>query len=81
MLDYTSEFIADRTDHPLFISLLIMAAIFVVGGYYVESTGNDIWGAFLVIFAMMFAIIGLLGYVLSFLAKIIASYRERGSPV
>ena len=81
MLEHTREFIAERTEHPLFASLFIMAAVLVGIGFYLDATGSEVWGAFMIIFAGMFTIVGLLGYIGSYTAKFIASYRERSSSI
>lgn len=81
MLEYTREVIAERTDHPLFAALFITAVIMTVTGVWAEATGQAVSAAFLVIFALMFATLGIIGYTAAFAAKIIAAYRERSSSI
>lgn len=71
MFEHTRQAIAERTDHPLLLSLLIIAALFVAFGFALEAAGEGVAAAFFAIFALIFAALSVIGYAVTFTVRII----------
>lgn len=81
MFEHSVSFITSRTDHPFVASLFVLAAFFAVVGVLVESVvGNGAAAGFLVIYAMMAAVIGVFGYAVLYALKAASMIRERTVP-
>lgn len=81
MFQHTVSFITSRTDHPFIASLFLLAAGFAVVGVLVETmVGNGTAAAFLVIYAMLAGVIGVLGYAVLYMLKLVSMVRERTIP-
>lgn len=81
MFDPTVSFITSRTNHPFIASLFVLAAVFAGTGILVETVvGNGAAAGFLVIYAMMATVIGVLGYAMLYTLKLASMIREQAVP-
>lgn len=81
MLERTVSFITSRTHHPFIASLFVLAAFFATVGILVETVvGNGTAAGFLVIYAMMATVIGVLGYAMLYTLKLASVIREQTIP-
>lgn len=81
MFAFAKQVVTNHSDHPLLFSLLLLAVLFAAVGVAVEQfTGNGVAAAFLVIYAMLSALIGGLGYAILIAARLIFRARGRLDP-
>lgn len=78
MFEYLVSFLTSRSAHPFIASLFLLAAVFAVAGVFVETViGNGTAGGFLVIYAMMATVLGVLGYAALYTLRLASIIRER----
>lgn len=78
MFEHTISYITARTAHPFIASLFVLAAGFLVTGVVVEVVvGNGAAAGFLVIYALMAAVIGVVGYAALYTLKLASMIRAR----
>lgn len=71
MFRFTYNVITNYSDHPLLVSMFLLAALFATAGVIVqELTGNGVASAFLVIYAMFAGFMGAAGYAILFGARL-----------
>lgn len=81
MIEHAVSFITSRTDHPFVMSMFVLAAFFAIVGILVETVvGNGAAAGFLVIYAMMAAVIGVIGYAMLYTLKLASILREQTIP-
>jgi hypothetical protein len=81
MLSYIASAIASRTDHPFVFSTFIFAAIFLAAGYVVSiTTGNGVAAGFFALYAILAAVLGVVGYGALFIARGISMVRQQAGP-
>lgn len=82
MFSYLVSAVSSRTDHPILFSTFLLAGVFLVAGFVVDSTtGNGVASGFFAIYAGFAAVLGIAGYAVLFAAKGISIIRERSGPV
>lgn len=81
MLEFAKNVVTRYSDHPMLFSLLLLAVLLAGAGVAVEQfTGNGVAAAFLVIYAVLAAFLGGLGYAILVAAKLVSRARRRGRP-
>lgn len=82
MLEFAKNVITSYSDHPLLFSLFIIAVLFGTAGVAVEQfMGNGVAAAFLVIYALLSAFLGGLGYAILIAARLVSRARRRLKPI
>lgn len=77
MFEHAVSFITSRTDHPFIASLFVLAALFAIAGILADTVvGNGAAAGFLVIYALMAAVIGVFGYTMLYTLKLASMIRE-----
>jgi hypothetical protein len=81
MLTYVKSAIASHFDHPVLGLMYIVAVTLTVVGLLIEILSS--WGigaGFFAVFAVFFALVGSLGYLILFVGKGISLARDRVGP-
>lgn len=78
MFEHLVSFVTSRTEHPFIAGLFVLAALFGVAGVLAETVvGNGTAAGFLVIYAMMAVALGVFGYAVLYLLRLVTIVRER----
>ena len=78
MLGFAHSLLTEHTDHPILVSLFITAAAFAGAGFLVEHlTANGVASAFFVVYAIIAAFLGGLGYAVLYLSKLAVKLRHQ----
>jgi hypothetical protein len=82
MLEFAKSVVTRYSEHPLLFSLLLVAGLFAGAGVVVEQfVGNGVAAAFLVIYALLSAFLGAIGYAILVTAKVVSRTRRRVKPM
>jgi hypothetical protein len=80
MLKLLASVLSARTNHPLLVTLFILASVFGAAGYAIDSfTTHQVIAAFCIVYAILWAGMGMIGYAALFSGKFVRRfYRETG---
>lgn len=78
MLELARAFVTDHSEHPILVTLFIMAAVFVAGGIAVDQiTGNGVASAFFIVYAIVATFLGATGYTVLLAARLVTKVQRQ----
>lgn len=81
MLRYATSFIVNHSEHPYFAGSYAIAAVFALAGAAVAfGTDHGLIAGFLVVYAILSAFVGTLGYAITFAVFLLRSYFQESDP-
>lgn len=82
MLRFVTSFVVDHADHPYFAGCYLIAAVFAVAGGIISllASNQGLVAGFLVVYAVISAFIGTLGYAITLAGRLIRGYMQDSEP-
>ena len=78
MLRIVARFLSDRFDHPMFVGVILVGALFLaVSSLATMVMGGGLTAGFFAVYAVIALFIGVMGYVSLYLVKFTAWARRR----